>query len=587
MSLPRHLLRHLRAHAGALVSVLVLALLTGVLDLARPWTVKIVVDYVLDGQPLPAALANVLAVLPGPDTRGALLAWTVVAAAVLVLLVLWLSLVVARMVLRVAQDMVLDLAREVFDKLTRLSLSFHSRHQVGDLLQRSTQDVFIGAVVPQVLLPGLVALITLVVMFVVLASIDLLLAVIALTVVPLLLVALYWFAPRLDKTTTEQFDRWGTLMTFVENALSAVKVVHAFSGEKYVRDRVDTDATKVAHAYAGTALLTTAWEQATIAITGVGSAVVLGVGATRVISGSLTLGDLLIFTAYLTSLYAPLQSLSKAVSGVVEIGSRGRRVMEILEAGDDVPEPERPVVPEEVRGEILCVGVHFGYEPGRPILQGVDLRARPGEVTAIVGPSGAGKSSLASLVPRFYDPAQGQLLLDGIDIRDLPLGLLRDNVALVLQDPYLFPVSVAENIRFGSPGATRAAVETAARQARAHDFIADLPDGYDTVLGEHGTTLSGGQAQRIALARALIKNAPVLVLDEPTSALDAETESDILAAIVVAAQDRTVLLISHRPTTLAIADRTFAMRAGRLTEQVAGEAADFHPAVDLDPIGQA
>ncbi|RBY78270.1 ABC transporter ATP-binding protein [Geodermatophilus sp. TF02-6] len=587
MSMPRRLLRHLRPHAGALLLALVLALLAGLVDLLRPWTVKVVVDYVLGGRPLPPAVAGLLEVLPGPDSRRALLGWTVAVAVLLAVLGLWLSLVVARRVLRAAQDMVLELAREVFDKLQRLSLGFHGRHEVGDLLQRSTQDVFVGAIVAQTLLPGLVALITLVGMFLVLAGVDLPLAGVAMTVVPLLLAALYWFAPRLDRTTSEQFDRWGKLMTFVENALSAIKVVHAFSGERYVRNRVDADAQRVARAYAGSTFLTTAWEQSTIAVTGIGSAAVLGVGAVRVLSGSLTLGDLLVFTAYLSSLYAPLQSLAKAVGGVVEIRSRGRRVVEILDSDDDVPEPLRPVVPAALRGEVVWEGVVFGYDESRPVLRGVDLRAAPGEVTAIVGPSGVGKSSLASLVPRFYDPWQGRVLLDGIDVRDLPLRLLRHQVALVLQEPYLFPVSVADNIRFGSPGASRSDVEAAARRARADEFVEQLPDGYDTVLGEHGTTLSGGQAQRIALARALVRNAPVLVLDEPTSALDAETEADVLEAITAAASGRTVVLISHRQSTLAIADRTFEMRDGRLTERPGAPAPHRRAArsPSLDPIG--
>jgi ATP-binding cassette subfamily B protein len=571
MSLARLLLRHLQPHVRPLALALLLALLTGVLELLRPWTVKVVVDYVLGDQPMPAALDAAFVALPGPATRGALLAWTIAAAVLLVLVGLWLGLVVSHLVLRVARQSVLDLAREVFDKLQRLSLAFHGRHQVGDLLQRSTQDAFIGAVVAQTLLPGLVALVTLIVMFVVLASVDLPLAGVALTVVPLLLLTLVWFAPRLDRTTREQFDRWGKLMALVENALSAIKVVQGFSGQRYVRGRVDSEASGLARAYAGSTFLDTAWQQSSMAITGIGSAAVLGVGATRVWSGSLTLGDLLIFTAYLAALYAPLQSLSKGVGGFVQITSRGRRVMEILDARDDVLEPAHPVIPESVRGELVFEGVRFGYEPGRPVLQDVDLRARPGEVTAIVGASGAGKSSLAALVPRFYDAWQGQVLLDGIDVQDMPLRFLRDNVALVLQDPYLFPITVADNILFGRPGATQIDVEAAAHQARAHEFIEDLPEGYDTVIGEHGTTLSGGQAQRIALARALLKKAPVLVLDEPTSALDAETEADILGVIVEAARERTVLLISHRETTLSIADRTFEMHAGRLTEQLRAE----------------
>jgi ATP-binding cassette subfamily B protein/subfamily B ATP-binding cassette protein MsbA len=571
MGLSGRVLRLLRPHLRGLAGAAVMALAAGLVELAQPWTLKIVVDYVLGDRPLPEGGAAVVAVLPGPATRGALLGWTVAAAVVLVGLDLWLNLVLTRRVLRVAQGSVLELAHQVFEKMQRLSLAFHRRHQVGDLLQRSTQDVFIGAVVAQTVLPGVVALLMLVVMFTVLARVDLLLTGVALAVVPLLLLALRWFAPRLDRTTKEQFDRWGTLMAFVENALSAVRVIQAFSAQHSVQDRVRREARGVAQAYAGTTMINTAWDRATVAITGLGSAAVLGVGALRVLSGSLTLGDLLIFTSYLMTLYTPLQMMSKGVAGLVELNSRGRRVLEVLDADEDVAEPEHPVVPARVLGEVTYRNVRFGYDHGTPILERVNLRAKPGRVTAIVGPSGAGKSSLVSLLPRFYDPWEGQVLLDGIDVRAYRLELLRDSIALVLQDPYLLPITVADNIRLGRPGADGADVERAARQAEAHGFIEELPDGYDTVLGEHENSLSGGQAQRIALARALVKGAPVLVLDEPTSALDAETEADILRALVTAARERTVLLISHRATTVAIADETWRLEAGTLTE--AGTAA--------------
>jgi ATP-binding cassette subfamily B protein len=295
-----------------------------------------------------------------------------------------------------------------------------------------------------------------------------------------------------------------------------------------------------------------------------------------VLAGQISLGDLLVFLGYVTALYGPVSELSLSVGYAVEVMARGKRVFEIIDAEEEVR--ERPGAVDlarssRPRGEVIFEGVTFGYHeadseaPLRPVLRDVSFRARPGQTTAIVGATGAGKSSLVSLLSRFYDPWEGRILVDGHDVRDLSLRSLRESISLVLQEPFLFPMSIADNIGFGRPQATRAEIVTAAQAARAHDFIERLPQGYDTVIGEKGASLSGGERQRIAIARAVLKDAPILVLDEPTSALDAHTEEHIFAALSDLIQDRTTFVISHRLSTIRRAEQVLVLEDGRIVER--------------------
>jgi ATP-binding cassette, subfamily B, bacterial len=291
------------------------------------------------------------------------------------------------------------------------------------------------------------------------------------------------------------------------------------------------------------------------------------VGAQHALSGRLSVGTILVFLAYLSSLYSPLQDVSHGASTVSEAVGSARRVVEILDAPPDVVDRPGAVALAAVRGEVGFDEVWFGYERGRPVLRGVSFEARPGEVVAIVGPTGAGKSTLAGLLPRFFDPDRGRVLLDGHDLRGLRLGTVRESVSLVLQESFLFPFSIAENIAYGRPGASREEIEAAARAANVHEFVSGLPDGYDTLLGERGATLSGGERQRVAIARALLKDAPVLVLDEPTSALDAETEQSLLEALERLMAGRTTLVIAHRLSTIRRADQILVLSAGEIVER--------------------
>jgi ATP-binding cassette, subfamily B, bacterial len=298
-----------------------------------------------------------------------------------------------------------------------------------------------------------------------------------------------------------------------------------------------------------------------------GTALVVWVGARHALAGTLSVGELVVFTTYLASLYGPINTISQTL-GLIEGGKAGFvRVHEILAVERDLPEGTRIAAETGLRGEIVFENVTFGYTPGQPVLRGVNLQVPPGQTVAIVGPSGAGKSTLVSLVPRFYDPQAGRVLLDGTDVREFTLASLRQQIAMVLQPPLVFPITVRENIAYGRPGASLEAVEQAARLARIHEMILRLPQGYDTIVGEQGATLSEGERQRLTIARALVRDAPILILDEPTSSVDAETEALIMAGFEQLMAGRTTFIIAHRLSTVRRADVILVMRDGHIVEQ--------------------
>ncbi|OLE66455.1 MAG: hypothetical protein AUI36_07520 [Cyanobacteria bacterium 13_1_40CM_2_61_4] len=300
--------------------------------------------------------------------------------------------------------------------------------------------------------------------------------------------------------------------------------------------------------------------------TAVGTAVILWVGTSHALAGQMSVGAILLFLSYLGSLYAPLEAVMYATSTIQGAAGSAQRVWEVLETENTVVDRPRAVSLPSVRGQVKIERVTFGYEPNRPVLRGVTLEAAPGETVALVGATGAGKSTLVSLIPRFFDPWEGRVLVDGRDVRDVKLKSLRRQIALVLQEPFLFTLRVAENIAYAQPLATLSEIEAAARAANAHEFIMRLPQGYQTVIGERGATLSGGERQRLSIARALLKNAPVLILDEPTSALDAETERSWLEALGRLTKDRTTFIIAHRFSTIRGADRILVLQDGQIVE---------------------
>jgi ATP-binding cassette subfamily B protein/subfamily B ATP-binding cassette protein MsbA len=372
-------------------------------------------------------------------------------------------------------------------------------------------------------------------------------------------VLMRWLTPRMTQRSYEQAEAEGALLAVAEQAMTSLPVVQAFGGEAGEEQRFRGGSHRAISAYLRVTRTQLQFGIAVGAVTALGTAALLVLGGLQVESAQLSVGTLLVFIAYLAASYQPLETLANLSATYADSKGRARRVMQVLDAQNDVPErPDaRPFTRTSGRQgiQVTFENVTFGYEPSRPVLKGINLTIEAGETVALIGSTGAGKSTLVSLVPRFVDPWEGRVLLDGIDARDLKLGSLRQQIALVLQEPFLLPLSIAENIAYGRPDASRGEIIGAAVAGNADEFIRALPEGYDTVIGEQGTTLSGGQRQRLAIARALLKDAPILILDEPTSALDARTEALILEALERLVANRTNFIIGHRPSTIRNANR--------------------------------
>jgi ATP-binding cassette, subfamily B, bacterial len=358
----------------------------------------------------------------------------------------------------------------------------------------------------------------------------------------------------------------GQMMTLVQQTLSALPAVQAFTREELEDSRFRRYADHTVAAYQRSVAADMWFKLVVGLVTAVGAAAMMWLGATYALDGRMSVGTVLVFIAYLGSLYGPVNSITYTASIMRQTAANAERVLEILDTPADLQDlPDAREI--RLRGHVRYEGVTFGYEASRPVLKDVAFEAWPGQVVAIVGPTGAGKTTLVNLLVRFFDPWTGRVLVDEHDVRSLRIRALRQQVAIVLQDPFIFPLTVAENIAYGRPDASRDEVVAAAVAANADNFIRLLPDGYDTLVGERGATLSGGEKQRLSIARALLKDAPILILDEPTSALDASTEALLLDALDQLMKGRTTFVIAHRLSTIRDADQILVVDGGTIVEQ--------------------
>jgi ATP-binding cassette subfamily B protein/subfamily B ATP-binding cassette protein MsbA len=468
----------------------------------------------------------------------------------------------------IGQRMVNDFRSDLYAHLARLSLAFHSRRQVGDLLYRLTADTFaIQTLTMNGFFPILTSVVLLGGMVGVMLRMDPTLTLVSLAVVPALFALIARLSSRITALSTDARVKESALWTVASRTMGAIRVVQAFTTEEEEHRRFVGTST----ASLGATLRLYTFQSAYSAFVNVliagGTAAVLWVGATHVLDGTLTVGEMLVFTTYLASLYAPINSLTQTWGLVQGARVGAERVFEILETTPDLPDGTRTLARADVRGAITFEEVHFGYAADREVLKGASFHVRPGDVVAIVGATGAGKTTLVSLVPRFYDVTAGRVLLDGIDVRTFRLKALRQQVAMVLQPALVFPTTVRENIAYGSPDATPQAVAAAARLAQLDDFLARLPQGLDTIVGEGGATLSSGEQLRITIARAILRDAPLLILDEPTSALDATTEARVMEGLERLMTGRTTFVIAHRLSTVRRADVILVLDDGRIVEQ--------------------
>lgn len=569
----KRLAAYARPYSAGLLGSLLLSLGLAGLEALKPWPMKLIVDNILGGKPWPDGLVRLIgadaarpAVAPYPILAGLALATVVIFLGVQ-LLRLWQAQLNSRLGCR----MVYALGADLFAQLQRLSLRFHGRMATGDLVRRVTTDSgCVRELVMWGVLPVLGSLASLIAMFVVMCRLDWGLALIALAAAfPLGLLIRVYAKPMSDRTY-EQQQAQGELMALANQTLSALPIVQAFGRETHEEQRFRALGSQNVTAALRTLGAQLRFKYGTGIITATGTAVVIVLGGLHVLDGTLSLGSLLVFLAYLAALYSPLETLAYVSMGFASAAAGSRRVFEVMDTQETVKEspaarplPERP---HDQRGQIRFENVRFGYEPDRPVLHDITLNVDPGETIALVGPTGAGKSTLVSLLPRFFDPWDGRVTFDGLDLREVQLAHLRAHISLVLQEPFLMPLSVADNIAYGMARASRAQIIAAAVAANADEFIRQLPNGYDTVIGERGATLSGGEKQRLAIARALLKDAAVLIFDEPTAALDAQTEARLLEALERLKKGRTTFIITHRLSTVRIADRIVVLEAGRIVE---------------------
>jgi ATP-binding cassette subfamily B protein len=562
--------RYALPHGRGLLLVLLFMLVGIGLDVLKPWPLKLIVDYVLKDLPLPAAVSSIKA-LPGGTSSLGLLGWLCAATVFLFLASEVVDLAHKYVQAGVGTRMVYSLATVLFDHLQRLSIRFHSRQRAGDLVRRVTNDSgCVRELVMGAFLPALNSLVSIGFMFAVMCQLDRFLALLALLIAPLQGILIRLFSRPMTERSYQYHQFEGQRMALAEQILTALPVVKAFCREEYEDERWRGLSTRALRAYLRTILSQLQFKIGVSGTTAIGTAVVMAIGGLHVLQGTLTVGSLLVFLSYLASLYGPMETLAYLSSGLASSAASSRRVLEMLDADEgikDSPEAQPlPVGSSGPRGHVSFHGVTFGYEPGRPVLKDITLEAYPGETVALVGPTGAGKSTLVSLIPRLFDPWEGRVIFDGLDVRNVQLTSLRAHVALVMQEPFLLPLTVAENIAYSRPSASREEIVSAAIGANADEFISELPERYDTLIGERGATLSGGQKQRLAIARALLKDASVLILDEPSSSLDAETEALLMAALKRLTEGRTTFIIAHRLSTIRQANRIVMLEKGRILE---------------------
>ncbi|MEO5802697.1 MAG: ABC transporter ATP-binding protein [Verrucomicrobiota bacterium] len=550
-----------------LSAVLGAMLLKTGLDVLKPWPMVFLVDYVLQTKVMPPWISRFVESLPGAHSQTALIGWSV-SATVLVFLLSWaLGLATAYANIGFGQRLVYTLAADLFAKLQQLSLAFHNSKSVGDNIRRVTSDCScISVILKDALLPVISSLVSLAAMFSILWGVDSTLTLLALAVVPYMILVFRFYAKPMMERSYAQQEVEAQIYDVVEQTFAAIPVVQAFGREPSNDQRFHRVNQETLAAILSTTKVQLQFKILMGLATAVGTAAILWLGAKHALAGDLSIGAILLFLSYLGSLYSPLESIMYTTSTIQGAAGSARRVLEVMESEPDVKNKPNAIPMPRLRGHVQFENVTFSYLPNQPVLREISFEARPGETIALVGATGAGKSTLVSLIPRFYDPQNGRVVIDGHDLRDVQFKTLRDQVALVLQEPFLFPLSIAENIAYAKPNASLADIEAAARAANAHEFIEKLPEGYQTVIGERGATLSVGQRQRLSIARALLKDAPILILDEPTSALDAHTESLLMEALERLTKNRTTFIIAHRLSTVRKANRIIVLKEGAIVE---------------------
>ena len=538
--------------------------LTGILE---PWPIKVVIDNVLQSKALPGTLAGWVTDIFGHHPY-AVLNFAVAAVAGIAVVGAVSAYFDKYLTTSVSQWVGHDLRRIIYQHIQRLSLEEHDKVRTGDLITRVTGDIaIIQDFIESAPLGIIVNLMTLAGMIAVMFALNWRFTLIALSVMPVLFVVVYRYTRRIKKAARVVRSKAGDLLSIVQEVLTSIRVVQAFAREDYEQKRFESES--LANVEAGLEARTLKARLAPVVevIVAMGTCLVLGYGARIALTGQLTAGVLIVFLLYLGKMYKPMRDLSKMADTVSKATVSYERIREVLEIESLVRDMPRARRAPKFTGQIEFQQVSFNYGSDKEILKDVSFTIEPGQVAGIVGPSGAGKTTIVSLIPRFYDPVSGQVVIQGTDIRRYQLKSLRDQMSFVLQDTLLFRTTIWENIAYGKPGASAKEIKRAAELANAHEFIDAMPNGYDTMVGERGVSLSGGQRQRIAIARAVIRDTPILILDEPTAGLDAASEQAVMEALDRLMQGRTSVVIAHRLGTIRGADVIFVIKECELAEQ--------------------
>jgi ATP-binding cassette, subfamily B, bacterial len=555
---------YLAPYRRTLIVVTALTALAALFGLAEPWPLAVILNQALHNEDATGLLASIYGV--SPDI------WVVLVS----MLVLRFFIVVVGNVFTVLnhylgakteQNMVLDLRSDLFDHVQRLSLTFHDERQTGALMsQINIQAAAVGNIV-MVIPPIAESMMTLAGMLVISALVDWELALLSLIVIPLL----FWsfgiygrrIVPRIQRV---QELEWRSL-SIVHEAMSMLRVIVTFGREEYEHRRFREQGQVAVDERVKLTVSQSLYTLGVQTATAFGASLIMGFGAWHVIQGKISVGELIVLLTYVVSVYQPLEQISTTVGMVHEQLVQFNASLGLLDKEPEVKEKPDAIELGRVRGGVSAKHVSFSYSGRRRTLDDISFEVAPGERVAVVGHTGAGKSTLMSLLIRFYDPQAGAIAFDGTDIRDVTLASLRRQISVVLQEPLLFSGTIEENIRYGSLEASKQEIEAATRAANAHDFIAALPDGYSTVVGERGAQLSGGERQRICVARAFLRDAPILILDEPTSSIDSKTEGVILDSLEDLMEGRTSFMIAHRLSTVRHVDQILVINEGRLVER--------------------
>ena len=557
----------LRPYRGWLAIVLLATAIETAMGLAAPWPLKIVLDNVIGAHEPPAWLRDIASWMPGHGAMriAAAAALGGVIIAVLGAIASYLDNYYTE---SVGQWVANDLRVRVYRHLDRLSLAYYDTHRTGTLLSTITDDIAtIQGFASATTLGIVIDLLTIAGMLGLMFWLEWDFALVAVAVAPFLLLFVTRFRKAIKAATRELRQRESDLLSVVQQGLESIRVVNAFGRQELEEKHLADASQQAVQAALQARRVKSLLPPVVTVIVSLCTGFVLWRGASLVSASAMTLGSLTVFLSYLGKFFKPVQDVAKMSGAIAQAAVGVERVRAILDIDMSIPERPDARDPGRLNGAIRFDRVSFGYDPAVPVLRDLSFSIAPGQFVGIAGPTGTGKSTVVSLIPRFYDPTAGRVLIDGVDVRDYVLQGLRAQIGFVLQDTILFRATLRENIAYGRPDASDEEILEAAKFANAHGFIVRMPKGYDTLLGERGQTLSGGERQRIGIARAIIRNSPILILDEPTAALDSESERLVMEALERLMKGRTVITIAHRLSTIRDADKIIVLKDGRVAEQ--------------------